>query len=113
MYTAESLGRILPCLQDSLKAMFGAHLKELILFGSCARGEADPGSDVDLLILVDLPREETIRYRRPIAAIAGEVLLSENVLISPILENQSFFEEHSAVLPFYQNILREGVRLSA
>ena len=29
------------------------------------------------------------------------------------IENQSFYEQHQAVLPFYRNIAREGVRIGA
>jgi hypothetical protein len=36
-----------------LRARFGDRLRELRLFGSYARGEADEDSDIDVLVLVD------------------------------------------------------------
>ena len=36
-----------------LRARFGERLREIVLFGSHARGEADEESDVDLLVVVD------------------------------------------------------------
>ena len=113
MCSKESLNRMLEQMSSQLQALFGSHLKNIILYGSYARGEADDDSDVDVLVLVDLPREEIVRYRRAVAKIASEYLFSDNILIAPIIENQAFFEQHQAVLPFYRNIVSEGVRIAA
>jgi predicted nucleotidyltransferase len=40
-------------LEDALRVGFGTRLREVRLFGSYARGEADEDSDVDVLVLVD------------------------------------------------------------
>ena len=113
MCSREDLNRILEQMSAQLQALFGSHLKNTILYGSYARGEADDQSDVDVLVLVDLPREEIVRYRRPVATIASEYLFSDNLLIAPIIENQAFYEQHQAILPFYRNIAREGVNIGA
>ena len=113
MCSRETLNSLLLRMHAQLSGLFGAHLRSVILFGSYARGEASEGSDVDVLVLVDLPREEIARYRRAVAAIAGEYLLSDNLLFSPILENEAFFARHQQTLPFYRNIAREGVRVVA
>ena len=44
---------------------------------------------------------------------AAAVLLEHGVVISPIVENREYFQEKVGVLPFFTNIQREGVRLSA
>lgn len=113
MRSKESLHQLLLKLHIQLEELFGEHLKEVILFGSYARGDAEEGSDVDVLVLVDLPREEIVGYRRKVAAIAGAYLFSDDILLSMILENQQFFDRHRQILPFYQNIAREGVRIVA
>ena len=40
-------------LKDGLAALYSARLKGLYLFGSYARGEARPESDLDVLIVLD------------------------------------------------------------
>jgi predicted nucleotidyltransferase len=37
----------------ALDERFGARLREVVLFGSYARGEADEESDVDVLVVID------------------------------------------------------------
>lgn len=41
-----------------IQKIYGLHLKSVILYGSYARGDYTPESDVDIMILVDLPDDE-------------------------------------------------------
>ena len=45
--------RALAALADWLRARFGDRLRELLLFGSRARGESGPDRDIDLLVILD------------------------------------------------------------
>ncbi|HAF12034.1 MAG TPA: hypothetical protein DCK98_18440 [Chloroflexi bacterium] len=36
-----------------LRELYGARLKQVVLFGSRARGDADPDSDMDLIVVLD------------------------------------------------------------
>jgi len=48
----------------ALESTFAGRLKTLVLFGSQARGEARPGSDHDLYVVIEgLPREPLARQR--------------------------------------------------
>ena len=49
---------------DSVQKIYGTHLKQVILYGSYARGDFTEDSDVDLMILVDLNEEETGQFFR-------------------------------------------------
>ena len=49
-------------VSDDLRRLYGACLRRVLLFGSCARGDAHPESDIDLLVVgVDSPWEELER----------------------------------------------------
>lgn len=81
-----------------------------ILFGSEARGEARPDSDIDLLILVDgdkmsLEQEEIITL--PLY----ELELKTGVVISPIIMLKKLWENRPFKTPFYINIVNEGIIL--
>lgn len=68
-------------LEAGLRELYGQRFQGLLLFGSYARGEADEGSDVDLLLLLDGPvnaAREILRVQ-PIKvpiALEAEVTLS-------------------------------------
>ncbi|HYO13554.1 MAG TPA: nucleotidyltransferase domain-containing protein [Thermoanaerobaculia bacterium] len=42
-------------LRRGLQDLYGERFRDLLLYGSYARGEADEGSDVDLLLLLEGP----------------------------------------------------------
>jgi predicted nucleotidyltransferase len=48
---SEELRKLVPSILDEVVAM--AHPARIILFGSVARGEAGPDSDLDLLVVLD------------------------------------------------------------
>lgn len=50
-----ALAAYLPHLTAALVRHLGGHLEGLALFGSCARGQATAGSDIDLLLVVTAP----------------------------------------------------------
>lgn len=81
-----------------------------ILYGSEARGDARPDSDIDVLVLLegdkrDLKREETV---------SGELYdieLATGVLISPMIMLRKQWENRPFKTPFYINVMNEGVRI--
>ena len=40
---------------EELRRIYGIHLKQIILYGSYARGDYRDDSDIDRMVLVDLP----------------------------------------------------------
>ncbi len=39
---------------EEIKKIYGSYVRQIILYGSCARGDFRPDSDVDIMILADI-----------------------------------------------------------
>ena len=91
----------------------GSPLKDVILFGSYARGDYDEESDIDIALIIDLEREELRQFNDALAHMSSEMSLDNDVLISIISIPSSEFDYWKNALPFYRNVDTEGVRLSA
>jgi predicted nucleotidyltransferase len=81
-------GTIPPSLRPALEAyaarlrpLFGGRLRELRLFGSYARGEANEDSDVDVLVLVDGLTDHEIGVA---AGEAAYVLIATGLPLAPL-----------------------------
>ena len=97
------------------RKIFGEKLKDVILFGSYARGDYDDESDVDIAILADIPREDERNYTDRIVELVAEVdrKYCYLVLLSPIILSYNFFTQWQETVPFYSTVINEGVRLIA
>lgn len=83
---------------------------EVILYGSVARGEDTPESDIDLLVLV--PQEVTYEIERAIRGQTFEVALEQNYVITTIIRQSTKWHAPPLnYMPLYRAIEREGVRV--
>lgn len=95
----------------SLNDLFGEKLNHLWLYGSYARGDFDAESDVDVMALVDLPKEELAAYRRRVSDISSDLDLRYDVVLSIKLQDTDTFQRFSNTLPFFKNVLKEGISI--
>jgi len=80
-------------------------------YGSRVRGDADPGSDLDLLVELGRPTREA---KRQILDRAWELSLEEGYVISTVIVSEEAFERGPLSLSaFAQNVRREGVEIAA
>ena len=96
---------------SALSNVFGEKLDEVWLFGSYARGDFDAESDVDIMALVDLPKEQLATYRRKVSDLSSDLDLKYDVLLSIKLQDKETFLRFSNTLPFFQNVMKEGKRV--
>ena len=96
-----------------LRKIFGEKLDSVILYGSYARGDYDPESDIDVMALVDIEKSELAKYRRTVSDFSNDIDLKYDVLLSVKLQDKFTFEKYRNDLPYYMNVVREGVNISA
>ncbi|MBU3853423.1 MAG: nucleotidyltransferase domain-containing protein [Candidatus Paraprevotella stercoravium] len=80
-----------------------------VLYGSEARGEAGPDSDIDLLILLEDSEQPFEKRKLEIARQLYEVELDCGVIISPHIVLRCLWEK--VTTPFSINIQKEGIAL--
>jgi len=103
-----SYSLVLNELRERMKALYGPELRQLLLFGSQARGDAEPGSDIDVLVVLNREVRPGEEIRRT-GAIVSELSLANNVVIScAFVSFQRFRNEQS---PFLMNVRREGIAI--
>ncbi|MCH5190709.1 MAG: nucleotidyltransferase domain-containing protein [Oscillospiraceae bacterium] len=112
MCTKNQLNIITESIAKLAKEIFGDKLRSVILYGSYARGDYDDESDIDIMILVDIPREEIHLYDDPFVLLASDLGLEYNILVSPYIKDTETFDKYFDVMPFYQNVQEEGVLIA-
>lgn len=83
----------------------------MILYGSYARRDFRPGSDVDIMILLDMSDLELKLYSQKLSYMTYDFNLDNDLDIKPIAKSESHFKKWIANYSFYANIHKEGVVL--
>ncbi len=122
LHTLPGLGdverRALRAYAEYTLSRYGDQVEALVLFGSHARGEAAPDSDIDLLVVLNreyLPDKNDVYlvgYGNPVwedlTAHSLDILLEYDVYISPTLISLREYQQWS---PLMENVQGEGVSL--
>lgn len=106
--TLTSIKPILNELKRELQELYGDRLVRLILFGSHARGEATPDSDIDLLAVLKSPisQVQEISY---MSNLRVKILLERDELVSIIPVTEEDYSQRD--VGFLRNIRKEGIEL--
>ncbi len=107
------LTEILKKYVDDVHKIYGDKLRTIILYGSYARGDSRPDSDIDIMILVDLSDDEIRSRGHMLSDLTFEYNFDNDLEIMPIVKNQDHFNRWLRAYPFYNNVKREGVELYA
>lgn len=95
---------------DRLHQRYPGQILQAVLFGSKARGDSGPYSDIDILIIVE---EESWPLRGEISTIAARVSLEYDVLVGPrVIGRERWKSMKSRRFSLYRNIAAEGIPLT-
>jgi len=92
----EAIRNVVDLFVQEIRNVLGEDLKKVIVYGSYARGDYREGSDVDVMVLTSLTDEviKPVEYK---------------LEISVIVKNEEHFKYWLGALPFYDNVVKEGV----
>src|SRR5206468_13018732 len=104
----ESVDRqeLLAAIKQRLLTAYGRRLRAVVLYGSEARGEAQPDSDIDVLVLLDGPIDFGTDLRTNISALYDLVLALERPISAQPVDIAAY---EAAEYPLYRNAKAEGV----
>jgi predicted nucleotidyltransferase len=97
---------ILTELRHFIESLYGPKLVRLVLYGSQARGDAEPGSDIDVLVLLRGPVDPDREADR-CSDFTAELSLRFNQVVSCIFMDEADFLHRQG--PLLRNIRKEGI----
>jgi len=106
MISPKRLRRILKEYRTRLEETLGENLDSIVLYGSQARGDAEEGSDIDVLCVM----KKSFDYGELIlrtSEITAEISLKYDVVLSRSFARLEDYETRQT--PFLLNVRREGV----
>lgn len=104
--TPRKVQRLLKELRASLEELYGDNLVGIHLFGSYARRQATPDSDVDVLLVLREIGDYGTEVRR-VSDLLSRVSLEYGKTIVPVFVDATRFSAASD--PFMANVAREAV----
>lgn len=107
----QKISSVLQQYVEDIKKIYGSHLRQVILYGSYARGDYNEESDIDIMILLDISDIEINDYSHQLSDMTYDFNYDNNILIMPIAKNESHFNKWLRAYPFYNNVKKDGVEL--
>lgn len=96
-------------LVEGLTSIFQNNISMIILYGSMARNEATNESDIDIAIIIKEEMDE--QTKRHFISWAADMDIRYEKVFSIVDIQEENMKKWGKVLPFYQNIRKEGIVL--
>ena len=113
MCTKNDLEKLLKKIVIIYRNIYDRNLCDIYLYGSYARGDYNTESDIDIVGIVKGDRCKLQEQLKEIWSAVSNLELDYEVIISPTVIPYKEFEDYKDILPYYRNIVKEGVKLSA
>lgn len=94
---------------EEIKAVLGKDFREAVIYGSFARGEMQEESDIDIAIFTERKAQDFYILINKISELTFEYNVRYEIILSPVFQNIDDYRRMLHVVPYYQNIQREGV----
>ena len=105
----QQLENLLKIYREELEKVTDDRVKKVILYGSYARGDFRPDSDVDVMVLVDADVDNVSPLERKICDITYDFNNEHETDIMPVVQSKDHFDYWKNADMFYHNVEKEGV----
>lgn len=113
MCSRNELNAILNKLAAVYRDTYGDSIEQILLYGSYARGDNGKDSDIDVVAIVHGDREQLQNQLKRIWEYSSDLELEYETVLSPTVIPYEEYIKYKDDLPYYRNIAREGVVISA
>ena len=96
-------------LKKALSERYGDKLAKIVVFGSVAGGDDNPGSDIDNLVVLDEDAPASSSDEMEIRDCVYDVELDKEVVFDIKALSTSDMGTPAGRTPFMENVMREGV----
>ncbi|MEG3844345.1 nucleotidyltransferase domain-containing protein [Microcoleus sp. herbarium14] len=104
----DKLKNILIELRSHFEQIYDSRLVTMVLYGSQARGDAHPDSDIDVLVVLKAPVQAGEEIDRTLPIVADLSLQNDEVISCLFMDEQRFTHYNG---PLLRNIRKEGIAL--
>lgn len=102
---------ILCSIKQGYKQVYGDDIMDIYPYGSYARGDYEQDSDIDFVAIVKGNRLDLQKKLKVMWDIAADLGLENDIVISPTVIPYNEFLQYQEKLPYYRNIIKEGVKV--
>ena len=103
------LNKITSQIVEAYRDIYGSSIKNIVMYGSFARGDFDDESDIDFAAIVVGERQELQKKLEEVWDKASDIGLEHDAVVSPVVIPYEEFIEYKDKLPYYRNIDKEGI----
>lgn len=101
--------KALELLLELMQRRFGGKLSDIVLFGSKARTQSTPLSDIDILVVIEKPSALAVRDA---GGLGFDVWAESGVFVTLHIVDRQYWESSaSRESMFFRNVERDGISL--
>jgi predicted nucleotidyltransferase len=105
--TRDQAVRIAAKAKESLQGIYGTRLRGIYLYGSAARGQLRPDSDIDIAVVLDEITDRFAEYERT-SGLGSKLSLDDDTLVSFMFLTEADLAKGR--FSIHQAIKKEGIR---
>ena len=95
-------------VEKAAKELLGDKLTKVILYGSYARGDFHDESDIDFALMSNVTENDIPAYNNQIGEVTSKLSRKYRALVSIMIISNESYNKYKSVIPFYENMVKEG-----